>query len=117
MILAVDSEPEVLRTIAAMLRHDGYEVNAAASAAGAEHLIHYGLKPDALVTEFLLSDSDGVALANRIRSTIPDLPVLILTTGGVELPGDLARNHLSVLSKPFTVQSIGQAVLILIRHS
>jgi hypothetical protein len=72
-----------------------------------------GARPEVLVTEFLLPDTDGVALACVLRTTIPNLAVLILTTGASPLPEGLTSNRISVLDKPFTACCLQKAVLAL----
>ena len=97
-----------------MLRRDGFEVGTAGSAAEAVQMIGDGARPDVLVTEFIFPDTDGVELANDIRFTMPNLAVLILTTGALPLPQTLARDRISVLEKPFTTASLSNAVFALV---
>jgi CheY-like chemotaxis protein len=96
--LLVDDEELVRMSTADMLMDLGFEVLEARSAEEALRLVAEGAKLDVLVTDHLMPGMNGAELARRLRSSRPELPVLIVS-GYAEadgLPNDLQR-----LTKPF----------------
>jgi two-component system OmpR family response regulator len=76
-ILVVEDEPDLLRTIAQVLREDGYAVDEAAD--GAEGLYKArAWSYDAIVLDLLLPQMTGWELLQQLRKTHA-VPVLILT--------------------------------------
>jgi two-component system, OmpR family, KDP operon response regulator KdpE len=81
-ILVVDDEPNILATLAPLLRSRGYEVftsmngGAALEAIGRE-------KPDLIVLDLGLPDIDGVDVARQIRES-GNIPIVVLSARGGE---------------------------------
>lgn len=79
-VLVVDDEPNVRRALARLLSGSGYTVHTAAD--GEEALTRLAeQKMAAIVTDIVLPGIDGIELLRRIRSTDPDLPVVVITGG------------------------------------
>ena len=96
--LLVDDEPLVRMSTADMLAELGYDVVEAASGEEALAIVAEGICPDVLVSDHLMPGMSGEELARALRSTLPELPVLIVS-GYAEAEGiapDLQR-----LTKPF----------------
>ncbi len=110
VILAADSDPQVLNFTAYVLRRRGYEVEVAVRACDAVRLVLDGLQPQLLVTGFIFGDTNGIALAQDIRCYVPNLPVLLVTTGAQELPPGISRRGFTVLLKPCLPQELLEAV-------
>ena len=51
----------------------------------------------------------GLQLAREIRRRYPDLPV-VLTTGYVEAAAGMEDDEFSLLTKPYTVESLADAL-------
>ena len=86
-ILIVDDEPNILGTVAPLLRTRGYEVFSAMSGrAGLESVDRD--KPDLIVLDLGLPDMDGVDVCHQIRETL-NVPILVLSARGAE--GDKVR--------------------------
>ena len=81
-VLVVDDEPNLLATIAPLLRAQGYEVGSAMTGHGAIEAIERD-KPDLLVLDLGLPDIDGVEVCVRIRQS-SSLPILVLSARGAE---------------------------------
>ena len=81
-ILVVDDEPNILNTLAPLLRAHGYEVTTAASGHAALNLVHTG-SPDLLVLDLGLPDIDGVAVCENVRGA-SSVPILVLSARGRE---------------------------------
>jgi DNA-binding NtrC family response regulator len=80
-VLAIDDEATMLEWLKTMLEQDGYEVRAAMNGARGEELFRTW-KPDAVVTDLLLPDLDGVELLKRFKGASGDTEVIVLTGHG-----------------------------------
>jgi two-component system KDP operon response regulator KdpE len=86
-ILVVDDEPNIIGTVAPLLRARGYEVFSAMSGrAGLEAFERD--KPDLVVLDLGLPDMDGVDVCVAMRQT-SGVPILVLSARGAE--GDKVR--------------------------
>ena len=82
MILHVDDEPLVLRTLAMVLEGDGYSVSGAASGPEALRLAGRGLRPDVLIVDFNLDPQmNGAEVAEELRLILGYAPPIILLSG------------------------------------
>jgi DNA-binding NtrC family response regulator len=77
-VLLVDDEPEVLRSLARMLRSPHYEVTVATSGRHAIDVIRCS-KFDVIVSDIGMSDIDGLELLRRVRQSDPLVPFVLLT--------------------------------------
>ena len=81
-ILVVDDEPNILATLAPLLRARGYEVFTAMNGRAANEAIDRE-KPDLVVLDLGLPDIDGVELCRRIRHS-SNVPIVVLSARGSE---------------------------------
>ena len=105
-ILIVDDEPNILATVAPLLRARGYEVFSAMSGrAGLESVDRD--KPDLIVLDLGLPDMDGVDVCRQIRETT-NVPVLVLSARGAEgdKVGALDAGADDYVTKPFGAEEL-----------
>ena len=105
-ILIVDDEPNILATVAPLLRARGYEVFSAMSGrAGIESVDRD--KPDLIVLDLGLPDMDGVDVCRQIRETT-NVPVLVLSARGAEgdKVGALDAGADDYVTKPFGAEEL-----------
>jgi two-component system KDP operon response regulator KdpE len=105
-ILLVDDEPNILGTLAPLLRGRGYEVFTAMTGRAAIETVDRE-KPDLIVLDLGLPDTDGVDLCREIRESL-NVPIVVLSARGAE--GDKVR-ALDVgaddyVTKPFGVEEL-----------
>lgn len=81
-ILVVDDEPNILSTIAPLLRTQGYEVSTAMSGRAAIETVEHE-KPDLIVLDLGLPDIDGADVCRTVRETM-SVPIVILSARGAE---------------------------------
>ncbi|MCD5981856.1 ATP-binding protein [Pseudomonas sp. CDFA 610] len=112
-VLLVDDEDLVRDSTAHLLQDLGYQVTEAPSAAVALDLFDAGLRPDVLVTDYVMADITGVQLARQFRQRINDLPILIITgyTNAKPVPTD----DFEILAKPFRRQDIASRLAQLVQ--
>lgn len=77
-ILVVDDEPEICQMVAVCLKKAGYRVSSAGSAAHAWQMLTS--EPfDAIVTDVMMPDEDGIQFLGRVHRRWPELPVVLMT--------------------------------------
>ena len=79
-ILVIDDEPEIVETLAELLREENYQVSTAIS--GEEGLKRLAKeKPDLILLDIRMPDWDGRKLLARIKGTeeTSSIPVIMLT--------------------------------------
>ena len=81
-ILVVDDEPNILATMAPLLRSRGYEVFTAMSGQAALESVERD-SPDLVILDLGLPDLDGVVVCSHIRET-RNTPILVLSARGAE---------------------------------
>jgi signal transduction histidine kinase/CheY-like chemotaxis protein len=107
-ILVVDDEPLVRAATAEMLVELGYEVRQARSAMEAVEMIRTGPAFDALVTDYLMPEMNGVTLIAEVRAIHPNMPIVLVTgysTPDLELPARIGR-----LAKPFRQSHLATSI-------
>ena len=105
-ILIVDDEPNILGTLAPLLRSRGYEVYTAMSGRAAIEAVDRD-KPDIVILDLGLPDMDGVDVCRTIRDTLT-IPIVVLSARGAE--GDKVRaldaGADDYVTKPFGVEEL-----------
>ena len=117
-VLVVDDEPSLAEVLASVLRFEGWEVvtagdGFAAVRAGRE------FRPDAVLLDVMLPDSDGLEVLRRLRAADPDVGVLFLTArdsvedrvAGITAGGD------DYVTKPFSLEEVLVRLRGLLRRS
>jgi PAS domain S-box-containing protein len=103
-ILVVDDEPAVARFVSRVLERAGYDVSVYTSSVEAAAAVEAGdLRPDLMLTDQTMPGLTGLNLITRVRGTLPDLPVMIMSGYDTALDGPAlaeARVH-RFLRKPF----------------
>lgn len=111
-ILLVEDQAEVLDAIAALLRRLGYHVlpaedldEAVGVAGSLEEELHL------LITDVVLPNRNGLAVAERIRELRPEVAILYMSafTSDVVIPVADRRSG-NFLAKPFTVEDIARKI-------
>ncbi|MGE4053170.1 MAG: sigma-54-dependent transcriptional regulator [Vicinamibacterales bacterium] len=80
-VLAIDDEPAMTEWLTILLEHSDYEVKTALIGTRGEELFRTW-KPDAVVTDMLLPDIDGIDLVRRFKEKEPDVEVIMITGQG-----------------------------------
>jgi two-component system cell cycle sensor histidine kinase/response regulator CckA len=111
-VLLVEDDHGVRHLVVEALRSRGYQVLEAATSADALRLAggRHGVDVQLLITDVVLPDADGTALARALRARLPGLRV-IYTSGGSD---EVLRRHgldpEQVIRKPFTPRSFAAAM-------
>ena len=100
-ILVVDDEPSVLLETSASLKRQ-YEVLTASRAEDAETMLG-AQRVDLLLTDLRLPGKDGIALLESVKTTYPDLPVVLMSGHGTieEAVRAIQLGAVDFVEKPF----------------
>jgi DNA-binding LacI/PurR family transcriptional regulator/signal transduction histidine kinase/ActR/RegA family two-component response regulator len=121
-ILIVDDDPIQLRTGRRVLMHLGYEVTTMASGRDALTLLRNngtagdGSGFDLLILDMLLNeDRDGLEVLERVLELFPGQKAILVSGHAPGERAERAAGHgVQWLSKPFTVESLAQAVNVVL---
>ena len=115
-ILAVDDDPQLLKSLRVILERDGHRVTAAdGGQAGIDlfHQAHGSGEPYALVvTDLGMPYVDGRKVAQAVKALSPATPVLLLTGWGQRMmaEGDVPPHVDKVLGKPPRLEELRGAL-------
>jgi len=106
-MLVVDDEPTLAEVLASVLRYEGWEVRTAGDGGSAVRTARH-FRPDAVVLDIMLPDSDGLEVLRKLRAANPKVCVLFLTArdavedriAGITAGGD------DYVTKPFSLEEV-----------
>ena len=116
-ILVVDDEPNILTTLAPLLRSHGYDVATAAHGRGALAALD-AAPPDLMVLDLGLPDMDGVAVCTMVRAR-SSIPIVVLSARGREADKVLALDAGAddYVTKPFGSDELLARIRAALRRS
>ena len=80
-VLIVDDEPNVRRVLGTLLEQADWATTRAESGEQALDLVR-AQDPDIVITDLKMPGMDGMELLGRIRTSFPEIPVIMLTAHG-----------------------------------
>jgi CheY-like chemotaxis protein len=112
--LVVEDDLPAVRSLATMLRAEGYAVETAQDGAAAVARLTRDPLPDVLITDLTMPHVNGTAVIEFARSRRKDLPVLVVTGYPEMAAGALARlaPPPTVLVKPIDLPELLKVVQI-----
>lgn len=112
VILVIDDDDNVRRSVREVLRHAGWGVDQASDGEAGLRLIERRPEPYALViTDLQMPHIDGRVVAETLGQCRPRQAVLCMSGSAVECPPVGPRDvEFPFLAKPFTQQALHQAV-------
>ena len=110
-VLIVDDDVVLGRFLQIGLSRSGHEVKRAETREDA-YSIAPAFRPDVLIVDWMLTDVDGVELAEILRARLPDLAVVLITGNPCE---EVARKAevagiSPVLAKPVALAELNEAI-------
>ncbi len=121
LILIVEDEVDLVRTLEYNLRDEGYETRSALDAASALDELKKPSPPDLVVLDLMLPDMSGTELCRRIRNdeTTRHIPVLMLTARGEEIDRitGFEAGADDYVVKPFSVRELKLRIRAVLRRS
>ncbi|GGF36996.1 DNA-binding response regulator [Marmoricola endophyticus] len=106
-MLVVDDEPNIAELLRMALRYEGWDVDVAGTG-GKAVAAAKAQRPDAVVLDVMLPDTDGMSVLHKLREQRDDVPVLFLTArdsvedriAGLTAGGD------DYVTKPFSLEEV-----------
>lgn len=116
-VLVVDDEEPILLLLSMALRHEGFEVETAATGADALSAAET-FAPDAIVLDIMLPDIDGLQVLSRLRKSGDRVPVLFLTakTDVEDRVAGLTAGGDDYVTKPFSLEELSARLRALVRR-
>ena len=108
-VLVVDDEPLIRWSLAETLSDRGHIVTEAGDGKEALRVVTQATnRPDVVLLDYRLPDSNDLNLFAAIRRELPEIPIILMTAyGSPEISaGALALGAYRVVSKPFEVQDL-----------
>ncbi|TWI67226.1 PAS domain S-box-containing protein [Desulfobotulus alkaliphilus] len=110
-LLFVEDDPDQRETVPRILRNLGYRVVSVGTADEALFRMEATEKNfDLVLTDYDMPGTDGLRLAHRLESMSPDLPVILVTGGGMAETLQPRGNIRAVLSKPYSRDSLNRVI-------
>ncbi|MEW5925069.1 MAG: response regulator [Candidatus Zixiibacteriota bacterium] len=116
-VLVIDDEPQVTEIIEAFLTNAGHEVVVANTANDGLRKAHEK-RPDVILLDIMMPDSDGYSICNELKSNPPtaDIPVVFLT--GKDRSDDQGRSFKvggdMFIKKPFSCERLLEIINIIL---
>lgn len=116
-ILVVDDEPNIVDVVSMALRYQGFAVESAGTGADALALVT-SFKPHLMVLDVMLPDMEGFDVAERLRASRTDVPIVFLTARdatpdkirGLTTGGD------DYVTKPFSLEELVARIRTILRR-
>lgn len=119
-IMVVDDEQEIRDYISGMPEWERMGCRVVGSAANGWKALELmpELQPELLITDIRMPEMDGIQLAERVRETLPELPIIFLTAYN---EFEYAQKGIKLgvsdfLTKPFRAGDLVQSVEVLLSH-
>ncbi len=116
-ILVIDDETSLLRLFEYSINGLGYDVVSGATAADLRRLI-VERRYDALLLDMMLPDGNGIELLEGIRTSHPDLPVILITAfGTIDHAVDaMKKGAFDFLPKPVDLDRLTMIIRNAVEH-
>ncbi len=106
-VLIIDDERPVLMTLEALLKRHGYQVDTAPTAAQGLKVLK-SKSPTLVLLDLRLPDADGLEMLDRIKTGLPEVPVIILSAhdslhNAIE---SIKRGAYHFISKPYAPEEL-----------
>jgi two-component system, NtrC family, response regulator AtoC len=108
-VLVVDDEPLIRWSLAETMSQRGHVVTEAGDGKAALRAVtNPADRPDVVLLDYRLPDSNDLSLFTAIKRELPEVPIILMTAyGSPEITaGALALGAYRVVSKPFEVQDL-----------
>lgn len=119
IILLVDDDQEVRKTLGEILVSLGYQVIARSDATAALAVLRVGAIVDLVITDYCMPETDGMEFIIQLKRRLPKIPVIMLTGyGAVETYlKALSIGVFEYLNKPIMIKELERIVHAALRSA
>ena len=114
-LLVIDDDDTFLDFLGRTLALMGYRVKIAHDGEEAIKILRYGYNFELIITDILMSNVDGIAVAQYIRSSDKADTPIVAITGDINIVNNKLFN--SILIKPFKVKELIAVIKSLIKNT
>jgi len=109
-ILVLDDDPMMRSSLRTVLEGKGYTVDTLPDGRRAPAIVAE-TRPDAVITDIIMPESEGIETIVAIRAMAPDLPIIAISGGGQILEAEFLDMALQLgasaaLRKPFELAAL-----------
>jgi two-component system, chemotaxis family, chemotaxis protein CheY len=109
-ILVIDDDPMMRSSLRTVLEGKGYAVDTLPDGRRALDMVR-GHRPDAVITDIVMPESEGIETIVAIRGVAPHLPIIAISGGGQILEAEfldmaLKLGATAALRKPFELATL-----------
>lgn len=103
-VLVVDDQEQMRNLVVALLSEQGHQCITAGNGSEALNKINQN-KFDAVITDIVMPQMDGIALTKELLTLYPNLPIMVITGYSKEYPTELAitAGARDFIGKPFSI--------------
>jgi two-component system response regulator HydG len=107
-ILVVDDEPAMRRSLAIMLRREGYAISDAPSGEAAVEQLGHAAAVDLVIADLRMNGTSGLDVLRHVKQAHPDVEVILMTAyGTIETAVDAMRlGAYDFVTKPFEMEQV-----------
>jgi adenylate cyclase len=107
LILIVDDEPMILRSVSATLAEAGFRIMVAENgAAGLDAFLRLAEQIDLVLTDVVMPIMDGIAMADSIKSHTPDARIVLMTGYSEPVIAGMRGGSYPLIRKPFLSEDL-----------
>jgi CheY-like chemotaxis protein len=111
LILVVDDDPSVIRTVSAALAMAGFRAMVAEhGGAGLEAFLLHDKDIDLVLSDVLMPVMDGITMIQEIRKRRSDIPVLLMTAYSDAVITTINHAKFPLIRKPFLPEDLVRVV-------
>jgi two-component system cell cycle sensor histidine kinase/response regulator CckA len=115
-ILVVEDEDMVRAVVERALSRQGYTVVTARDGEDALQVVGTRTDFDLILSDVVMPGMDGPTMAQEVRATLPDVPILFMSGYAEEqLRQSIDIEQVHFLPKPFSVQQLAEAVAAIVK--
>lgn len=113
ILLIVDDMDMACKSLADILRLDGYEIETATSGSIALE-INRTKKIDCVLTDIKMPNMNGVELLKKIKSILPDVPVMMMTAYATDklVEDGMLAGAILTLYKPLDINNLRKQIAL-----
>lgn len=111
LVLIIEDEEAIADALALVIEEAGYTVAAASSGPKALEAVQAGVRPQLIISDFMMPQMDGAVLIRAIRDVLgtDTPPIVLMSAAGLRYIRSAEAD--AYLAKPFTLEAVESLLL------